>query len=944
MLQSFALFLAFCQLIFKRLTSRPMLTLLALLGVVLAVGLVSSAAFFSQAVDRVILGQELRALSAETGRLPFSTRVYFLPSARKAVSVVQAEQLGEHVAATFSSEIGLPIAHQGLQIESSGLMLLPGPNDTRYSTDSPLKTDVELVYIADVTPYLTWVAGEPLADLPPSAPNTLDVWMHTQLAAELGAGVGETFQVLVNRRFAPQPVYIRGLWETTDPTDPFWFSNPDLTLRSGLLVTRQGYIAYAESLLPAKAGLVHWHILLDEDALNPAHAARYVEGFGRGMSIIDQYLPGARLDVSPLDPLQQFVQRQATLTLMLLGFNLPALAFLLYFLILIALIIAGWQRRETALLVSRGMSIRTVLGLTAFEQCLLFVVGLPLGLAFGMGLARWMGYTVSFLSFRAGPPLPVSLQGINWPLVAAALGVTLLARLLPMIPAARQSVAQQAREGARPLRPPFWQRTYLDLLLILPTYYAFDQLTKQGTLALRAGEPPDQLFQDPLLILVPALFVLTAALLAMRIFPWFMRLLDLLARYTPWLTLHLALRQLGRNSQGYLNPLLLIIIALGMGIYTRALAASLDQWLTDQVYYRIGADVTFVPAPPLSVEESEPPPDGVFIPPKDEFRDLPGVQAVTRMGDYRVSFKTPDGEERGRFLAVDRVDFPTVAWFRRDFARESLGGLMNRLAASPDAILVTPAFLAAHQLNVGDQIELRVSLTRYYSWIGLWRIAGVYDYFPTVEPGELTIIGNLEHLFTEAGSEFPHAIWLRVTPEADRMVLFSEVERKGLEVTKPLDAADTLRTEQGKMERVGIFGVLTVGFLAASLMAILALLVHSYASLQERLYQFGVMRAIGLMHRQVIGQVALEYASLTLYGAMSGAGIGLLTAQVFAPFFRIPDVAGAPPPPLLPIIQESTSLQLALAFAAAMIVAELLIVLRALTTRLFDALRMGHQG
>ena len=59
----------------RRLRSRPQLTLLALLGVVLAVGLLSSTAFFSQAVDRVILLQELAALAHTTGRQPFATLV-----------------------------------------------------------------------------------------------------------------------------------------------------------------------------------------------------------------------------------------------------------------------------------------------------------------------------------------------------------------------------------------------------------------------------------------------------------------------------------------------------------------------------------------------------------------------------------------------------------------------------------------------------------------------------------------------------------------------------------------------------------------------------------------------------------------------------------------------------------------------------------------------------
>ncbi|MCB0086665.1 MAG: hypothetical protein KDE54_02035, partial [Caldilineaceae bacterium] len=111
-------------------------------------------------------------------------------------------------------------------------------------------------------------------------------------------------------------------------------------------------------------------------------------------------MPNARLDISALDSLRDFVQRQTTLTTTLLSFNVPAMGFLLAFLALIAAIIADWQRRETAILVSRGVNTSTILGLTLLEECVLYVLAVPLGIGFGMWLARMMGYTASFLEFQ----------------------------------------------------------------------------------------------------------------------------------------------------------------------------------------------------------------------------------------------------------------------------------------------------------------------------------------------------------------------------------------------------------------------------------------------------------------------------------------------------------------------------------------------------------------
>ena len=946
MLKLLLLMPALCRLTYKRLLSRPVLTLLSLAGVTLAVGLLTSAGFFGQAVDRVILTQELIRLTQATGRLPFTTRVYFLPSSRFPVAVADAERLGRDIASTLSREIGLPVAHQGLTVESGSFLLLPPPDDTRYATTQSHLMTVNMVYMAGVADYVATEAGEPFADEPGAlTADEIGVWMHADLAAEIGTQVGERFQIALNLRHTPQVVVIRGLWRASDATDRFWFNNPNAAFRNGFLLPRQTYIERIEPVLASKAGFVNWHIRLDETRVNPAEARRYADGFERGMVIVNQYLPGARLDVSPLDSLRQFVRRQATLTLVLLGFHVPGLLFLVYFLVLVALIIVRWQARETALLVSRGMARGMVLGLTLLEELLLFVVAAPLGIAFGMLLARWMGYTISFLEFTDRAPLPVSLQGINLSLLGAAWVIALFARLAPLAGAARQSVVEQAREGARPTRPPLWQRVYADVVLILPTWYAYDQLAKRGTLALRAGDTPDALFQDPLIILVPALFVLTTALLTMRLFPLLMRLLDLMANRTRWLPLHLALRQLGRSSAHYINPLLLVVVALGVGVYTRSLAASLDQWLEDQVRYQVGADFTFRPLPPASPEGGMVlPPDAVFIPPIDDFHEMPGVMAAARVGDYPARLMLSGRERPARMIAIDRVDFAQTAWFRRDFAGKPLGALMNDLALAPENLLVTRAFLEEYQFHVGDQVNLRVTVSDGYSHIGAFRIAGVYDYFPTVRPGEMVLIGNLEHLFTEAGAEFAHHIWLRLAPDVDVEALGQAILREGITAGNPRDIRSLLATEQARMERVGIFGTLTVGFVAATIMAMLALLIHSYASMQERLYQFGVMRAIGLRHRQVVGQVALEYAVLTAFGACVGAVIGLVTAEVFAPFFRIPDAAGAPPPPLIPLIEQEATVQFALAFALLMILAEVIVLLYALSRRLFDALRIGHQG
>ncbi len=931
----------------KRLASRPGLTILALIGIVLAVGLLSSAAFFAQAVDRVILNQELAELSAATNRPAFSTRIYFFPSSRKRMGIEAAERAGSSISGTLSAEIGLGVARKDLQMESGSMVLLPAKGDTAYTDIREYLTSVNIVYIEGVDPHLNIVQGDAFTDAM-GVSDVLNAWMHLSLADEMGVSPGEEFELALNAADEGIRMRIAGIWQAADGEDNFWFNPPDTKLGDALLVSRASYLNFIEPILPSRSRFVSWHISLDDSTLNPKYSREYAEGFEMGMAVIDKYLPGANLDISALDPLKDFVQRNTLLTIQLLGFNVPALGFLIYFLIMIAAIIARWQQRETAILVSRGLNTSGVVSIVLLEELILFIVGIPLGIAFGMGISLFMGYTVSFLSFTTlREPVPVSFQGLNWYLIGAGLAVAVLARLIPAVRTARMSIVEAER--GRQVQKPFWQRAYLDFLLIVPTWYAYDQLANEGTFANMVQERTAELFSDPLLILVPALFVLTCSLLVMRIFPILMWILDRIAGWTNLLTTHLALRQLERHSQRYINPLLLVIVSLSLGIYTYSMALSLDQWLIDQVRHEVGAGATFepfIPPAPDSSGGSGPVMDGTgtWIPTVAEFEELPGVTAAARVGNYNAELEVTGGEVlRLNFLAVDRVDFARVAWFRDDFADDSLGGLMNRLALSPNSILVPQAVMGPLNWREGDEVNLEVSMVRGHSVQDQFVIAGSYDQFATIYHQPWTVIGNMDHVFALAGTDFTHNIWLGVDESVEAIELKQAIRRMGIEPTRWRHVPTRIVEEQARMERVGIFGTLSVGFLAAAIMAFLALLVHSYASLQDRMFQFGVLRAVGVMRSQIIGQITIEYIFLTSYGTIAGAVIGSLCSILFSPFFRVTAAVRNPLPPLVPLIAENEIAVLAAVFAAAIVLVEVSVTFQALTRRLFDALRMGYQ-
>jgi putative ABC transport system permease protein len=336
---------------------------------------------------------------------------------------------------------------------------------------------------------------------------------------------------------------------------------------------------------------------------------------------------------------------------------------------------------------------------------------------------------------------------------------------------------------------------------------------------------------------------------------------------------------------------------------------------------------------------------GSWLLPIEEYLNLPGVLAATRVGDYPTTINSIGTRRnvRARFLGIDRLDFPGVAAFRTDFARVSLGELMNRLGARPDGILVSQTIMTQNKLNIGDTLVMRTTIENV-SVESQFTIVGVYDFFPTVfEDERFTIVGNLDFLFSEAGSALPHSIWFRLAPNADRAALRSGIEGLGVWIANWRDVGPLIALEENKMERVGIFGMLTLSFLAAALFASIGLLVYNYASLRERLYRFAIVRAVGLTQGQLLSQIALEYGALTGYGVVGGVLIGVLVSRLFIPFFRVTTELTMRPPSLVPLIAWTGIIQITIAFAVALLLAQAVVIFAATRRGVFQALRMGDQ-
>jgi len=880
------------KLALRRLRNRLLLTLMCLLGISLSVGLVVSIPVFAELVSRLVLRQELTQFAAAASRPLFNLRYYCLPTTSWPMSLEQVDTVGAWLAEITRREVGLPIVSQYSQVESPGLLFKPGAPGTESEDKSGSVTFFSVAFIEGADQYIDVVDGSPFELAADS--QYLEVWVQEPLAIKLGLNVGDIHRLAYFAAGRQEPIVIRiaGIWQPKEGSEGFWYGDPTKTLQDHFLTTREAYAKFVEPAVYEHTGFNFWYFVLDDNRLLLDRVEKYADGLDEVRRLSAERLPRAGLDLSPIEPLRQAHKRKLLLTNMLYGLSLPVLGLLFFFLGLISSIAVRHQRGEVAVLASRGATGFHILGISLMESLILVAIGFPLSLLTGYGLARLAGLSYDFLSFGYRPLPQTGLQGMNWRFFLLALALSALTRLLPGLKAAGQSVVQYERERSRPRISPPWLRITLIVPLVITTAYAYRQLRLRGTLGLLSWEPTGSPLQDPLVFLAPMLFFFTAALLIASIFPALMRLLDFAAARLLSTPGYLGFRNLEREGGQYANALFLVVLCLAVGAFEASMARSANRWFVERLQYKVGADFTFKIVP----EESY----GSWFLPVTDYLKIRGVEDATRVGELVAEYK-PQGASRSakvRLMGIDRLDFPRVAYWRSDYAPQPLGALMNQLAVYQDGILIPREALAATGLKIGDKIRLSVSV-EYDRMPMEFTIAGVYDYFPTVfvNDDRAALIANLDYIYERAGTILPYDVWLRTAPGLQSKRLQDEVETLGIVISHVRDLRSMTSDDALRLERVGVFGMLSIGFLAASLLSILGLLMFISASLVSRLQRFAVLRAIGFSVNQLMTVVTLEFVTVILYGVGGGSLLGVVMSFLFVPYFQLTEDPSLPIPP-----------------------------------------------
>jgi len=584
--------LAVLALVLRRAPSNWRLLAVVTAGVVFAAALTSSTAIYADAIRDLGLSHALRGqpqLSLDAIVASTSVRMAAAEDAPRR----QSTQSIAHAYA--GSWLGGPIEYGRI-----ATFYLSPPGQPAPAADNRPRSFLQyqdgLPDHVRVTDGALTLHTDPASD--PKQPPIVQAVIGKATADRLNVHVGDRFDLhpYWHLEMAPVSVVVAGIIEPKDANDEYWMGKNDrFSLESPswdtypFFVDRETLESTVAAYLPDTEGDFTTLFPVKATAINADNATRAFNGFnGMGAQLRAQ-IPRTTISTVVPDTISTYQSKLFFSRLPLFALMLQVVGIVLYYIVMVSTMLVDRQAGEVALLKSRGASTRQIVGVYAIEGGLIALIGGVLGPLLAAAVIRVLGPTPPFHDLSGGALLRTHISTQAWLLAVLGAALSLAALLWPAYRASRYSIVGFKQALSRPPRTPVFFRYYLDVFLIVVAAVLFYELRQRGSLVTQ------QLFgnlkTDPLLLVTPTLFMLTIALLFLRLFPLALRLVARVFGDVSGPSVLLGLWHMVRSPVHYSRLILLLILATSLGMFAAGFRATLDRSYRDRAAYQAGADL-----------------------------------------------------------------------------------------------------------------------------------------------------------------------------------------------------------------------------------------------------------------------------------------------------------------------------------------------------------------
>ncbi|HLN64861.1 MAG TPA: FtsX-like permease family protein, partial [Symbiobacteriaceae bacterium] len=465
-----------------------------------------------------------------------------------------------------------------------------------------------------------------------------------------------------------------------------------------------------------------------------------------------------------------------------------------------------------------------------------------------------------------------------------------LISLLPLIPTTSLTVANLSRESVTRSPGGSLLRAVTELLLLAVLVYETVQLLAAGSIS------------STLFLALPALFLVGVGLVVWRGVELVAYLADRMAgdRLSP--AGYLVLSLLRHRSGRYRMLWLMLVVTMGLGIYGAKFARTLDTDLVATSQYHLGSDLrlrTYWEAEILKANASGKAQSVIYHePPYSTYQNLPGAAATAKV-QLRTGVSLFAGAKllgNVDFQGIDPQEFGRTALFLPGLPPSPEADL-KAMAADESAVLVAQSLADRLGIKPGDTLTAKTDLGE-----ASFTVARIVANWPGRLPGDGEfVVASLSYLQNNLGLE-PYDVWVRLKPGADVTQLLQELHDRQALVVDLSGLAVTVADGRREPLRLGMYGMLSAGFVVAVLVMALSYLLNVGTILRSRTKELGVLRAMGMSQRQVAWSLYGEQLLLLGTATATGLAVGGWAGSLYVPVLRV-----QPGQQLLPIPAASAA-------------------------------------
>ena len=950
-------------LVFRKLFSNSWKVLCLLLGSILVVGMVCSIPIYTNGILQRLLTKDLENAQLNNKRYP---GYMALISNYNYVGKEQAAATMVAMRAKSAEMIGkMPIA-PALTLETLQISNLYYMYENKKGTLSRQSYGIDST--SDFASHVTVVKGR-MYDAARSD-GIIEAVVSADALKSLNMLLDKDYEVYSYRQKKGEPalfsVRIVGLIEPADNQDLYWFQSINSLSQSLLVdqaVLEKMAITYPSILISNQQIVAaydyHKFRIQEVSELEAVHEI--------GKEAAEVNVRTTKLISTFQDVIESYIIREAELKLTLQILIVPILLMLIFYIFMVSQLMIRSETGIISVLESRGAGRTQILTMYAIESLILGAITLIIGPFLGLWMVKVIGAANGFLEFVNRKALKTELDGqaIWYGILAVCL--FLVTTLLPVFMQARTSIVQQKLRKSRVAKAPFWQRVFLDFVLLAISIYALYRLREQLAIQQTTGASGIEMNLDFLLFISSTIFIMGAGLFFLRIYPFLLRFIYFLGRRFWNPVLYASFHQISRSNGQEQFLMLFLILALSIGLFNANAARTINRNTEDSIRCEVGADIqvqeywqkydkngvpineqggmTMGPAP-------ESPGDDIVKynePNFEKYSRLEGIESASRV--YR-SDKTRISKGSARsvniqLMAIDPYDFANTVWSRQDLFRYHMNEYMNVMISLPNAVILSANLKEELGLEIGDGIIYTVNGTDSVDGV----VIAFVDYWPGFQPITLNtsdmairqalIVSSLDFVLSKSAIQ-PYQIWLKRAEGYDDKSIYEAIEKAKINVTNIESATQNITAAKNDPQLQGTNGALTLGFIVSMLICAVGFLIYWIMSVQGRVLQFGIFRAMGLSKGNVLGMLIAEQGLVSGVAILIGIIVGMLSSILFVPLFQLVYSSVEQPIPFRVISEAADANKVYIVLAALLLICFAVLTRLILSIRIDQAVKLGE--